>query len=64
MKANPLQSKEMVYFLVWILIINLGYLGDDFVDNGVLPEIKLCCSGHVRTQRRIYGAKSGTYKPV
>ena len=28
MKANPLQTREIVYCFVWILIINLGYLKD------------------------------------
>ena len=34
-KANSLKSREMVSCLVWILIINLGYLKRHFVDDEV-----------------------------
>ena len=41
-----------------------GFYERDAVDNEVSPENELCRSGRVRTQRRIYDAKSGTHKLV
>ena len=47
------------------VLSRLDHLSErDFVDNGVPPKNELHHSGLVRTWRRIYDAKIGTYKPV